>query len=142
MPRTLYQNNDVAPTIHRMRAFGGPIFNVIGLLLSLTIFQIAFGHPIAREWMGWSAVGHGYILVMSLLPLPIVDEGTILKWTLVARGKTEVEADDFVRRVDWVLGIILVTTGIGLLLMRMWIIGLILLVGSGIIFGITAGKIR
>jgi hypothetical protein len=142
MPRTLYQNNDVAPTVHRMRALGGPIFNVVGLLLSLAIFQIASGHSIARECMGWSAVGHGYILAMSLLPLPIVDGGTILKWTLVARGKTEREADDFVRRVDGVLGIIVVSTGIGLLVMRMWIIGLILLGGAGIIFGITAGKIR
>ena len=142
MPRTLYRNNDVAANVHRMRALGGPIFNVICLLLSMAIFQVASGHSIVREWMGWSSVGQAFILTMSLLPLPMVDGGTILKWTLVARGKTETAADDIVRRVDWALATIVLTTGIGLLLMRMWIVGLILLGGGVIIFWITARKIR
>ena len=142
MPRTLYRNNDVTPDVHRMRALGGPIFNLVCLLLSMAIFQVASGHAVVKEWTGWSSVGQAFILTMSLLPLPMVDGGTILKWTLVARGKTETEADDFVRRVDWVLGIMVLATGIGLLIMSMWIIGLILLVGAAVIFGIAAGKVR
>jgi hypothetical protein len=79
---------------------------------------------------------------MSLSPLPPVDGGTILKWTLVAKGKTETEADKVVQRVDWILGIIVVITGIGLIFLRIWIIGLILLCVGGIVFGVVAGKIR
>lgn len=37
---------------------------------------------------------------MSLSPVPEVDGGTLLKWTLLARGKSEQEADTLVHRVD------------------------------------------
>ena len=142
MPRTLYWNNDVSPNVHRMRAMGGLIYNLVGLLLSITIFQIASGHAIARELMGWSAFGHGLIFVESLIPLPMIDGGTILKWTLVARGKTEAEADDLVRRVDWILGFVAVMAGIILAFIKIWIVGLISIVAGVIILGITARKIQ
>lgn len=142
MPRTLYSNNNVSPSVHRMRALGGPIFNLMGLLLSLAIYGIASSNSIIKELAGWWALGHGLQLIMSLAPLPPVDGGTILKWTLVERGKTEREADELVRRIDWGLGIIIVIIGIGFLLMRTWIIGIILLGVGGIIFAIAAGKIR
>ena len=35
MPRTLYTDNNVSPATHRMRAFGGPVFSTLGLLLSI-----------------------------------------------------------------------------------------------------------
>ncbi len=142
MPRTLYSNNDVSPNVHRMRALGGPIFNVMGLLLGLAIYEVASSTSITKELAGWWVVGHGLQLIMSLSPLPPVDGGTILKWTLVAKGKTEREADEVVRRLDWILGTLLIITGIGLIFLRLWIIGLILLGVGGIVFGIVAGKIR
>lgn len=142
MPRTLYKDNDVTPRSHLMRALGGPIFNVIGLLLSIAIFEIVSVNSIVREWMAWSAVGHGLLLIMSLTPVPPVDGGAILKWTLVATGKTEKDADKVVRQIDWVLGSIVGTIGVGLIFAKIWIIGFILL-GAGImILGVTAGKIR
>jgi hypothetical protein len=142
MPRTLYKDNDVAPNTHRMRALGGPIFNVIGLLLSIAIFETVSPNSIVREWMAWSAVGHGLLLIMSLVPLPPVDGGTILKWTLVAKGRTEREADKVVRQIDWMLGSIVGTIGIGLIFVKIWIIGLVLLGVGIIILSVTAGKIR
>jgi hypothetical protein len=132
MPRTLYKNNDVAPVTHRMRALGGPIFNGIGLLLSIAIFAIAPANSIVREWMIWSAAGHGLLLIMSLAPFPAVDGGTILKWTLVANGTTEREADKLVRRVDWIFASTILVIGIGLALMKIWIIGLIF-IGIGMV---------
>jgi len=142
MPRTLYSNNDVLPKVHRMRALGGPIFNLVGLLLSLAIYAVASGNPIAAEVAGWSALGHGLLLIMSLSPLPPVDGGTILKWTLVERGKTEREADEMVRHVDWVMGIGAAIIGVGMIAMQMWIAGVILLGISIVVIGVTAGKIR
>jgi len=142
MPRTLYSNNDVLPKVHRMRALGGPIFNLVGLLLSLAIYAVASGNPIAAELAGWSALGHGLLLIMSLSPLPPVDGGTILKWTLVERGKTEREADEMVRHVDWVMGIGAAIIGVGMIAMQMWIAGVILLGISIVVIGVTAGKIR
>jgi hypothetical protein len=72
----------------------------------------------------------------------MVDGGTILKWTLVARGKTEAEADALVRRIDWILGFVFVIAGIGFAFIKMWIIGLIGIGAGVIILSIAAGKIR
>ncbi len=142
MPRTLYWNNEVSPDVHRMRAIGGPIFNLLGLLLSLVIYAAVPGNSIAWELAAWSAVGHGLLLIMSLAPVPIVDGGTLLKWTLVARGKTVTEADEIVRRVDWVMGIVAGIVGVVLIAMQIWIAGVILMGIGAVVIGIAAGKIR
>lgn len=142
MPRTLYWNNEVSPDVHRMRAMGGPIFNVLGLLLSTVIFAVARGNPIIRELATWSAVGHGLILLAALLPLPMVDGGTLVKWTLVARGRTEKEADEMVRHLDWVLGIVGGIIGVGLTAVQIWIGGVIVAGIGTIVIAIAAGKIR
>ncbi len=86
MPRTLYWNDSVPPNAHRLRALGGPIFNVLGLLLSVAVFVIASTNSLVREWASWSAFGHGVLLIESLFPVPMVDGGTLLKWTLVVGG--------------------------------------------------------
>ena len=88
MPGTIYHNNDVAPAVHRQRALGGPVFNMIGLLLSLAVFALVRGSPVVRELMAFSAVGHGLLLVMSLFPLPLVDGGTALEVEPGSRGRT------------------------------------------------------
>ncbi|HEX5415088.1 MAG TPA: hypothetical protein VFZ25_05435 [Chloroflexota bacterium] len=106
MPRTLYWNNEVPPDVHRLRALGGPIFNALGFLLSLTIYRMAPRASVTRELAGWSTIGHGLLLFMSLTPLPTVDGGTLLKWTLVARGRSEAEANALVDRVDRGMGIL------------------------------------
>ncbi len=142
MPRTLYWNNEVSPHVHRMRAIGGPILNIVGLLLSAVIYTVVSGNPIVRELAAWSAVGHGLLVLLSLLPLPMVDSGTILKWTLVTRGRTEQEADEMLRRIDWVMGIVGGIIGVGLLAMQMWIAGVIVAGMGLVVIAIAAGKIR
>jgi Zn-dependent protease len=142
MPRTLYWNNEVSPDVHRLRAIGGLIFNLLGLLLSLAIYGVVPGNSIAWELAAWSAAGHGLLFIMSLAPVPMVDGGTILKWTLVARGRTVAKADEIVRRVDWVMGIVAGIVGVVLIALKIWIAGVIL-VGIGIvILCVAAGKIR
>ncbi|MEP7032144.1 MAG: hypothetical protein ABI830_14510, partial [Pseudolabrys sp.] len=72
MPHTLYNNNAVSPTVHRLRALGGPLFNGVCLLLSAAVLAVAPSGSVARELAGWSAAAHGMMLIMSLAPLPIV----------------------------------------------------------------------
>ena len=79
---------------------------------------------------------------MSLSPVPMVDGGTLLKWTLVARGKTVTEADEIVRRVDWVMGTVAGIVGVVLIAMQIWIAGVILMVIGAVVIGIVTGKIR
>lgn len=142
MPRTLYWQNDVSPNTHRLRALGGPIFNVFGLTLSLLVYAAAPGASLARELAAWSATGHGLILVLSLMPLPVVDGGTLLKWTLVARGQDPAQADGVIRRIDWVVGIIAGIAGLILVATSIWIAGLIFLAAAAIVMAIAAGKIH
>lgn len=111
MPRTLYWHNDVSPDAHRLRALGGPIFNALGFLLSLTTYRVVPRHSVAHELSGWSAL----VLIMCLMPLPVVDGGTLLKWTLVAHGRNEAEADELVRRIDLGMAALGGIMGVGLL---------------------------
>jgi hypothetical protein len=47
-----------------------------------------------------------------------------------------------VRVVDWVLGIVLVLIGIGLLVIQLWIAGLVLTGVGVIVLGAAVGKIK
>jgi len=142
MPRTIYKNNDISPKAHRMRALGGPVHNLACFLVSLALFEVSPHVSLLHELMAWSAFGHIMLLVMSLAPVPMVDGGSILKWTFVERGRTERAADELVRKVDRVLGVIIAITGIGMLFMGWWVVGLILLAVDVIVSGITAKKNR
>jgi hypothetical protein len=142
MPRTLYWDNEVSPDVHRMRAMGGPVFNAMGLLLSGVTYAVVSGNPIARELAAWSAGGHGLILIAALLPLPMVDGGTLVKWTLVARGRAVTEADEMIRRVDWTMGIVGGLIGVGFIAIHLWIAGVILATLGLVVIAIAAGKIR
>ena len=113
MPRTIYFDDDVPPRMHRQRALGGPIYSALGLAISLILRALSPRGSTVREVAGWSCVGHAFIL-SSLAPLPVVDGGAILKWTLVDRGRTPAEADDVVRQVDLSLGVGATATGIAL----------------------------
>ena len=118
MPRTLYANNDVPPRTHITRAVGGPIYSAIGLTLSLLWRSFSPPTSLSRELAVVSSFYHGAIFFGSLMPLPIVDGGTILKWSLVEQGKTTEEADDIVKVTGpFVIGILAVV-GTAVLLVR------------------------
>jgi hypothetical protein len=72
----------------------------------------------------------------------MVDGGTLLKWTLVARGGTATEADEMIRLLDWVMGIAGGLTGVGFIVMQMWVAGAILVGSGAVVIAIAAGKIR
>jgi hypothetical protein len=142
MPRTLYSDNEVPPSVHRMRALGGPVFSAAGLLLSLILLTLTPGGGLANELATWSSIGHGFIFVGILIPLPIVDGGTMLKWTLVERGRTPSQADEFIRRLNLVIGSSASIAGVLLLAGQQWLYGLIA-VGVGlIVIGAGLGVIK
>ena len=142
MPRTIYDDDDVPPQAHRMRALGGPVFSALGLVVSLLLRAVIPKNSMAREVAGWSCIGHGLIFTGSLAPLPIVDGGSILKWTLVDRGRTPEEADRVVQQAGITTGIAASGVGMALAAQRRWLpaAGLI---AAGIVAIISAsGKIR
>ena len=117
MPRTIYFDNDVSPDAHRIRALGGPIFSGLGLLLSLLWRRFSKQGSAGRELADVSCASHGMLFGGSLMPITIVDGGTLLKWTLIDKGWTAVEADKQVRRAGIGVGIgVGMTAVVGLLL--------------------------
>ncbi len=125
-----------------MRALGGPIYSAMGLLISLLLRQLTPHGSVAREVAGWSCIAHGMILGGSLAPLPIVDGGSILKWTFVEQGKTPEEADATIRQVNLGLGVAATTAGIGLAAKRRWLPALGLLAIGAAAIAAALGKLR
>ena len=114
----------------------------MGLWSGLAIHALAPRNSIGGELVGWSALGHGLLLVLSLSPVPIVDGGTLLKWTLVARGKTPSEADRLLRRVTWEMGIAATVLGVGSIARRRRSLGVGMLGIGAVVGAIAAGRIR
>jgi Zn-dependent protease len=110
MPLCVYYNiNDagVTPRQHIARSLGGPLFNLLLLPLALLFrHRFAPGSP-AHEVAHLAAGTNTFLSTVSLLPLPFIDGGPILKWTFVERGSTIQQADQAVRGVDGVLGVFL-----------------------------------
>lgn len=142
MPRTLYFDNDVPPRVHRLRALGGPIYNTLGLLASLLLRILTSSGSPARLVADWSCIGHGMILAGSLMPLPIVDGGTILKWALVERGRTPAQADAVVQRLGLAIGALTVMAGVVLATQGHWLLALGLTSAGAIAIGAALGRIR
>jgi hypothetical protein len=149
MPRTLYCDNDVLPRVHRLRALGGPIYSALGLLLSLVLRALSPRGTAMREITDASCLGHGFILLGSLAPLPFVDGGCLVKWTLVEAGRSEAEADALVKTVDLALGTASTTTGVlvaatrrGQPARQRWLPALGLVAAGGIAIAAALDKIR
>jgi hypothetical protein len=138
IPRTLYDDNAVPPGTHRMRALGGPAANLLGLLLSLLWRRATRPDSAARDLADASCLGHGILFFGSLVPLPIFDAGTILKWTLVEQGRAEADADALVHQVSVLTGQGAVAVGLVVALRGRRLVGLAFIAGGAV--AIAAGR--
>lgn len=110
MPRCIYHEiNDleVTPCQHLVRSLGGPVINLI--LLPITGFFRLITKPdsIAGETAKTAYHTNLFLSLVSWLPIPGIDGGPILKWSLVERGHTIEEADKVVQKVNGPLAILL-----------------------------------
>lgn len=145
MPLVVYYDiNDrsVTPRQHICRALGGPVCNGLLLLLALCFRRLTKKGTVAGD-VANAAVGmNAFLTSVSLLPIPGIDGGPILKWSLVDRGATPEEADETVRRVNRVVGGGLgVAAGIALR-RRRWFLGSILAMFSALSLIIGFGLLR
>lgn len=110
MPRCVYHeinDLDVAPRQHLIRSLGGPVISLI--LLTITRFFRMMSKPdsIAGETAKTANQTNMFLSLVSLLPIPGIDGGPILKWSLVDQGCSVEEADEVVRKVNGPLAILL-----------------------------------
>jgi len=126
MPLVVYYDIDdeaVTPKQHIIRALGGPVFNILVLPIAWFFRRFTPAKSVARD-IADAAVGTNILLPsIGLLPIPGIDGGPILKWSLVARGHTPESADTIVQKVDGVLGILLACAGVLSFKRRRWWLG-------------------
>ena len=110
MPRCVYKNlndPDVTPRQHIVRSLGGPIFNLLLLPFSIIARDLSKPGTTAREAMNVAVGTNVFLSTVSLLPIPGIDGGAILKWGLVERGHEPTKADEVVRKTNGLLGVFL-----------------------------------
>jgi Zn-dependent protease len=145
MPLCVYYDiNDaqVTPRQHMLRAMGGPIWNGFLLLISLLLRRRARPGSVSREVADVAVGMNGFLAGASLLPLPAIDGGPLLKWGLVERGRSIPQADEIVKRVDAVLGVGLLAGSAVAARKRNWIAGAMLLLSGILSLGFATGRIR
>jgi hypothetical protein len=139
MPRTLYDNNEFPPQTHIKRALGGPIFSAGSFMVSLFWRHLSPKRSVSRYLADVSLACHSMILLGSIVPLPMVDGGTVLKWKLVEAGRSPEQADQAVQKTSLGIGAACLGLGavVGLFTKRRLAVGLLVAGGAA---GIAAGK--
>jgi Zn-dependent protease len=145
MPRCIYfdlDDPDVTPRQHIQRSLAGPLLNTGLLPLLIHLRRSSVPGSLARELWDTAVGMNIFLATVSLLPIPGIDGGPILKWSLVEGGYSPQEADQTVRRVNGPLAAIL---GIGALLAylrRKRFLALLLGLLSGSALGVFLGWIK
>jgi len=145
MPLLVYhdlEEEDVTPIEHITRSAVGPIFNTVLLGCFLLLKWLSGPVSITHEAAKAGVAANAFLSSVSLLPIPGIDGGPILKWSLVARGQTTREADETVRKTNWGLGALLTLFSGLLLKRRKYVLGGFLGMMAGIAFGVATGRLR
>ncbi len=145
MPLLVYYDvNDktVTPRQHIMRAFGGPLFNLLVLPLALFFQRRTRPQSIAREVADAAVGANAFLPTVGLLPIPGIDGGPILKWSLVERGYSPEAADRAMRKVDGALGVLLALAGGLALKKRRWFMGGLLIQLAAFALSIALGILK
>jgi Zn-dependent protease len=103
MPRCVYHNiNDltVTPRQHILRSLGGPFFNALSLPFWLLFKRASRPDSMAHDAAESGLAMNTFLSTASFLPIPGIDGGPLLKWSLVTRGRTPQHADAVVARVN------------------------------------------
>jgi hypothetical protein len=145
LPRCVYHelnDRDVAPRDHLVRALGGPIFNLLILPFAAAAKRLTKKETIAGMTARTAWDTNLFLSLVSLLPIPGIDGGPILKWSLVERGKTTREADETVRKVNGPLALVLGLISSGAFLKKKPLLGFLSLMLGGISLSIFAGWLK
>jgi Zn-dependent protease len=145
MPRVVYHqinNPNVTPNEHIRRALGGPIINTLLLGASLAGRALTQPGSDSREVVNTAAGMNAFVAGAGLLPLPFLDGGPLLKWSLVKRGYTPAQADEKVRAVNGFTGAAMGTASALMLRKRKLFAGGLVGMLAGLSLAVAAGLIK
>jgi hypothetical protein len=145
MPLVVYHDInalDVQPRQHIARALGGPLFNSLLAPLAWLFKRRANPESTAYDIASAALATNLFLPTVGLLPIPFIDGGPILKWSLVEGGRSIAEADRVVRKVNIGTGLILNLAGLLAIKKRRRLAGgsLLALAGWALIFGLGLMK--
>jgi membrane-associated PAP2 superfamily phosphatase len=75
-PKSVFVEGDVAPQQHIGRACGGVLASLISTL-TLVALTRSVTPPLAKQLLTIAAAQHGFLFVLSMLPVRLVDGGVI-----------------------------------------------------------------
>jgi Zn-dependent protease len=145
MPLLVYFDEEVlevTPRQHIIRGLGGPAINA--LFWGIAAFWRRFTRPnsAARD-VADAALGMNSFLVLGgMLPIPYIDGGAVLKWTLIGKGNTPTEADDTLKMVNLATAAVLGAGAGGAFKKRKRFLGGILAMFAGTCLMIGTGLFR
>lgn len=115
----------VTPRQHIARALGGPIVNAVLMGLARLLRPLTRPGTASREIADTAVAANTFLATVSLTPIPGIDGGPILKWSLVDRGQTPAQADAVVQAVNGVMGAGLMGVSAAALKKRRWLLGVL-----------------
>ena len=145
MPRCIYFDLDdpqVRPQQHIQRSLAGPLFNAALLPLLSQLRRGSAPGSMARELWDAAVAMNIFLVTASMLPIPGIDGGPILKWSLVQRGLEPDQADVIVRRVNGPLAVLLALGALLAFLRKRRFLSALLGVLSGSALGVYASWIK
>lgn len=101
-----YDINDrqVTPKQHIFRASGGPLFNALMVPLGWLARHHTRENSLSRYAADYALGTNCFLSTFSLIPIPGIDGGPLLKWSLVEHGRSQAEADEAVQKVNLAVG--------------------------------------
>jgi hypothetical protein len=142
LPKAVNHNNAVSPETHMLRAIGGPIGSGLFFSLAMLLRLLWPAKSAGRDFFNVMAIFNGLLTFGSLLPLPFIDGGALLKWGMVNQGQTETEADATVRQANIMVGRSCLGLGSALAMRKQFIAGIALLVNAAVFLAIGLGKLK
>jgi hypothetical protein len=145
MPRCIYHeinDPDVTPRQHIARSLGGPVINSLLLPVTKLAKTRTKSDSIAGVTAKTAYQTNLFLSLISLLPIPGIDGGSILKWSLVERGKTIEDADQVVQKVNGPLAVILGLFSSWAFLTRKILLGFFSLMLGGTSLSIFTGWLK
>jgi Zn-dependent protease len=78
----IYYNEGVPPDAHLGRAIGGPLASLIAVLLTRPVRRLLPRGPFARDLLDVFLTFNVLIGGVSLIPIPSLDGGSLIKWAV------------------------------------------------------------
>jgi len=103
MPLLVYFDEEdpaITPRLHITRALGGPAINAIFLVVASILRWCTRPRSTARDVTDAAIGMNAFLVTGGMLPIPYIDGGAVLKWALVANGRTPAQADEALKQVN------------------------------------------